>query len=86
MLLLLGAAFDRNKKLNAAILDYAVATANKNILSGSDIELKYTIELIDYGNEFMAAEGVCRLLEVCDFLFSIKKFLVLDFKYLVCRV
>lgn len=67
LLLLLGAVFDRNKKLNTLILDYAVETANKNILNGSDIELKYSSELIDYGNEFMAAESVCGLLEVRNF-------------------
>lgn len=62
----LGATFDRNKKLNAAILEYAVETANKNTLKGSDIELGFSTENIDYGDEFLAAESVCRLLEVSD--------------------
>lgn len=65
-----GATFDQNKKLNTAILDYAVKTANEKILSGTDIEIKYTAELIDYGNEFMASESVCRLLDVCHMIFS----------------
>lgn len=64
---LLGATFDRNKKLNTAILDYAVEIANNNILKGSDIELGSSCEYLDYGNEFMAAESVCRLLEVNRF-------------------
>lgn len=64
----LGATFDRDKKLNSAILEYAVQTANKNILKDSDIELGSAIELLDYGNEFEAAESLCRLLEVKLFL------------------
>lgn len=63
----LGATFDRNKKLNSAILEYAVETANKNTLKGSDIELGFSTENLDYGNEFLAAESVCRLLEVSLF-------------------
>lgn len=38
--------------------------ANKNILDGSNIELGYATESLDYGNEFGAAESVCRLLDV----------------------
>lgn len=64
----LGATFDQNKKLNTAILEYAVKTANEKILSQSDIELKYTVELLDYGNEFIASESVCRLLEVISLI------------------
>lgn len=60
----LGATFDRNKKLNSAVLEYAVGVANNNILKGSDITLGYTVELLDYGDEFGAAESVCRLFEV----------------------
>lgn len=60
----LGATFDKNRKINLAILEYAVDKANINILNGSDIELGYAHEMIDYGNEFGAAESVCRLLEV----------------------
>lgn len=59
-----GATFDQNKKLNTAILEYAVKTANAQILSGTGIEIKHTVELIDYGNEFMASESVCHLLDV----------------------
>lgn len=61
----LGAIFDRYKKLNSVILDYAVKTANENILSGSDIELGFSPEILDDINEFGAAESVCRLLDVC---------------------
>lgn len=63
--LILGAIFDRYKKLNSVILDYAVKTANENILSGSDIELGFSPEILDDINEFGAAESVCRLLDVC---------------------
>lgn len=61
----LGATFDRYKKLNSVILDYAVKTANENILSESDIQLGFSTEMLDDTNEFGAAESVCRLLDVC---------------------
>lgn len=61
----LGATFDRYKKLNSVILDYAVKTANENILSESDIQLGFSTEMLDDINEFGAAESVCRLLDVC---------------------
>lgn len=60
----LGATFDKNRKINSVILEYAVDKANKYILNGSDIELGSATEMIDYGNEFGAAESVCRLLDV----------------------
>lgn len=65
----LGATFDRDKKMNSAILEYAVQMANKNILRDSDIELGSAVELLEYGNEFEAAERVCRLLEVKSIFF-----------------
>lgn len=66
----LGAIFDRNVKLNSAILKYAVETANTRILADSDFELGYQDEAIEYGNEFEAAQTVCNLLKVikCSFI------------------
>lgn len=63
---LLGAIFDKSKKLNSAILEYAVEKANRIILNESGIELKCAngIRIIEYGNEFDAAESVCDLLTV----------------------
>lgn len=60
----LGAIFDRNVKLNSAILKYAIETANTRILGDSDFELGFQYEAIEYGNEFEAAQTVCNLLKV----------------------
>lgn len=56
--------FDRNFKLNSAILKYAIETANTKILIDSGIQLQYQIEEINYGNEFEASQTVCELLNV----------------------
>lgn len=39
-------------------------TANEQILSETDLEVKYTVELLEYGDVFMASQNVCRLIEV----------------------
>lgn len=56
--------FDRNFKLNSAILKYAIETANTKILIDSGIQLQYQIKAINYGNEFEASQTVCELLNV----------------------
>lgn len=61
-----GILLDYNNEENKKMFDYAIETANNDILAEDDFKLKGLVKEVPFGNEFQVAQNACQLLKVCD--------------------
>lgn len=59
-----GVLIDNNQEANKNIFNFAIATANKEILQEEDFQLKGIIKEVDHGNDLGTSKNACKLLRV----------------------
>lgn len=61
-----GILIDHNQEENKNIFNFAIQTANKEILQDEEFQLKGIVKEIKYGNDLEASKSACKLLRVSE--------------------